>query len=208
MIDQTIQSVDDILRDTFCNVEFEFQDLDGLAWSTKPTPPSAEPRSSRPEYPVYQEDPGSHLEPLFSREEHTIFTLSPGSNWVNLPPSPGHCLYSPGRPGRHSHSRKLSRSQRVAEFSFTLPEDGVVDPFISTPSVQETLYSQEREWFEKQYVRGRLPAFELLELPQEHAGGDEGRESSAVTVGPPPGLPSPRPSFQPVENSVSSSIPF
>lgn len=180
------------LDNTFKDIKIEFEDLDGLSWPKKPAPPQA--------------DPGSPpLEPLFGPEKPTRPLTVDETRWTSPASSPTCCQCSFDRSTCQSHPRKFSRSRRVSEINF--PRLDVSDPFafVPIPSGRE----QESDWQKMAQVGAsitRPPSvkqvespsrpFSLLELPPEP-------EVDLSTIGPPPGLPSPRPRSQP-----SQGIPF
>lgn len=169
----------------------EFEDLDGLCWSTKPTMPQTVPNSPS-------------LEPLFSPGKFSMPTTIYETGWITMPSSPACCQCGPDRSVCQSHPRKFSRSRRSSEISFSFPRFEDSDPFafVPMPSGPEE-ESDVQEWAQTgtsvtcpspvKETESQLRPFRLLELPPDDLS----------SIGPPPGLPSPLPGFQPPQG-----IPF
>lgn len=183
--------MESILDHTFKDTKIEFEDLDGLCWPTKPTTPRTVPNSPP-------------LEPLFSPEKSSIPTTIYETGWITTPSSPACCQCGPDRPVCQLHPRKLSRSRRSSEISFSFPRLEVFDPFAFVPmpsGLEEG--SDVQEWAQAgasvtcpppvKQTESQLRPFRLLDLPPDDPS----------SIGPPPGLPSPLPGFQPLQG-----IPF
>lgn len=178
------------LDNTFKDTKIEFEDLDGLSWPKKPAPPQVGPGSPP-------------LEPLFDPGKPSVPMTTYETDWTSPISSPTCCQYSFDRSACQSQPRKLSRSRRVSEIS--LPRVDVPDPFafIPIPSGRE----QELDWQGRaqigmsimrpssvKQVESQSRPFNVLELPPVE---------DISSIGPPPGLPSPLPGFQPLQG-----VPF
>lgn len=184
------------LDKTFKDTKVEFEDLDGLSWPKKSTPPQVERPNSPP------------LEPLFGPGEQDIPTTIYETGRINVPPSPAACCQCGfDRSACGLHARRLSRSRRSSSINLTPPKFPVLesDPFafVPVPSEQEEGTDlQERDQSGALMMRppsakqteGQPKPFRVLELPPEE---------NLSQIGPPPGLPSPRRGLQPLQG-----IPF
>ena len=198
LCNKPIQHVELTLETTFRDTKVEFEDLDGLYWPNKPTPPMTNPPNS------------PSLGPLFSPGDLRIPTTIYDTDWdwVDIaPPSPASCKCSIDRSACKLHARKLSRTRRCSDvnLAFPRPPASVPDPFS-----RETVNSVwEEEWLlEKKteaealtmrhplvkQAEGEQRPFKLLELPPL---------VDLSSLGPPPGLPPPIEGLQPLQG-----IPF
>ena len=180
------------LDNTFKDAKIEFEDLDGLSWPNNSTPPQTAPNSPP-------------LEPLFSPGKPSIPITIYEAGWISAPSSPACCQCGLDRPACQLHPRRLSRSRRTSEINLTFPRIEDPDPFAFVPMIsgpEEQSDVRERGQTgasvtcppSVKQTEGELRPFRLLELPPE---GD------LSSIGPPPGLPPPRPRFRP-----SQGIPF
>lgn len=183
------------LEDTFKDTKIEFEDLDGLSWPRKPTPPPTRA-------------PSPPLEPLFGLGKPVIYE----TDWTTPTPSSPCCQCGSQRSACQVHPRRLTRSRRSSAIS--LPRVGTSDPFafVSMPSGRE----QELDWQMEDYdpaeesvahppslkrSRSRARPFGLVDLPPV-----EGLSLSLgplLGLGPPPGLPPPLAGFEPPQG-----VPF
>jgi len=188
LLNEPIQGVGSTLDNTFKDTKIEFEDLDGLSWPKKPTPPQAEP-SSPP------------LEPLFGPGKPGIPTTIYETGWINAPPSPACCQCGSNRSACPLHARKLSRSRRSSDINFTFPQATLYDPFAFIPVIpgeEEETDPQERTQTGVSIVRPpsaknterQSRPFKMLELPPE---------VDPSSIGLPPGLPPPRQGLQPLQ---------
>lgn len=158
----------------------------------------------------FQADPTSStppLEPLFGPEKPDMPTIIYETGCINVPQSPACSTCSSDRSACRLHARKLSRSRSIPDISLTFPQFDDPDPFASDPfafvplppgqeeksDLQEgtqTGVSAIRPPSAKQAERQSKP-FRLLELPAD--------EDGLSSIGPPPGLPSPRERRQSLE---------
>lgn len=172
------------LDNTFKDTKIEFEDLDGLSWPGKPASPQTAPNSPA-------------LEPLFTPGKHTTPMTIYETSWVSAPSSPACCQCDLDRSVCQLHTRKLSRSRRTSGVTLTFPRVEDPDPFalVSTPSVlEEKSVPQERSQSgTAKQTESRSRPFRLLALPSDEVS----------SIGPPPGLPSPLPGFQPLRG-----VPF
>ena len=178
------------LDNTFKDTKIEFEDLDGLSWPKKSTPPQATPDFST-------------LDPLFSPGKPSIHLTIYETGWISTPSSPAFCQGDFDRQVCQLHPRKLSRSRRTSEIKFTFPRVEVHDPFacLSVSSGPEESGVQESDQTGALETRppratqteSQLRPFKLLELPP----------MDLSSIGTPPGLPSPLPSSQ-----LTQGIPF
>lgn len=169
---------------TFKDADIEFQDLDGLSWPEKPAPPQTVPNSPSLE-PL--STPGKSVMPM------TIYE----TGWISPPSSPACCQCNFDRSACQLHTRKLSRSRRTSGVTLTFPRLEVSDPFafVPTPSglEEESVLQERAQSGAAKQTESQSRPFRLLELPS----GD------FSPIGPPPGLPSPLPGFQPLQG-----VPF
>ena len=186
------QRVERTLDDTFKDAKIEFEDLDGLAWPKTAKQP--------------QDDPGSPpLEPLFGPEKPSIPTIIYETGWISPISSPDSRQHDLDRPTCQSHPRTLSRSRsrRTSEVSSTRVEASDPFAFVPVPCGRE----QELEWQKKaqvgvsitrppsvKHVENQSRPFGLVELPPV--------EDLTSSIGPPPGLPPPRPGFRPPQGGI------
>ena len=172
------------LDDTFKDTKIEFQDLDGLSWPKTPKPPQA--------------DSGSPpLKPLFGPGKPSMPTTIYETGRISPISSSASCQCSFDRSACQAHPRTLSRSRRTSEVSFNRVEGPDPFAFVPVPSGRE----QEMEWQKKaqvgasitrppsvKYVENQSRPFGMVELPLV--------EDLTSPIGPPPGLPPPRPGFR------------
>ena len=172
------------LDNTFKDAKIEFEDLDGLSWPKNLTSPQVDLDS-----PL--------LEPLFGSGKPFVPTATYETGWTNVTPSPTCCQCDFDRSACQSHPRKLTRSRRTSEVNFPRVEASDPFAFVPIPPGREQEPDQ-RGWAQVMESIVRPPTakqvgnqsrpFRLLELPP----GDD-----LSAIGPPPGLPSPRPGFRP-----------
>lgn len=172
------------LDNTFKDTKIEFEDLDGLSWPGKPAPPQTAPNSPA-------------LEPLFTPGKHTMPMTIYETSWISPPSSPACCQCDLDRLACQLHARKLSRSRRTSGVTLTFPRVEVSDPFAfvpTPPGLEEESVLQERaQSGAAKQTESRPRPFKVLELPSDDLS----------SIGPPPGLPSPLPGFQPLQG-----VPF
>lgn len=187
----------------------EPQDLDGLPWQKETTsskvedhPLPSKPTSSEAEEPDL-------LGPVFGTGD-TVPAPLLESEWIGVPSTPTCRTVGLGRPeSQLSRQRKLSRSSRTFDINFTgSQEAGDPNPFefVPVPSGSE---EESDLWGNKKGEASiwRPPpakrAFKTQELPPlDGYCVNEVSGFQVIAIGPPPGLPSPRPSSQPLESSV------
>ena len=179
------------LDNTFKDAKIEFEDLDGLSWPKTPKQPLADLESPR-------------LEPLFGPGKGpSVPTTIYETGWISPISSPVSCRCSLDRSTCQSHPRKLSRSRRTSAVSSPRIEASDPFAFVPIPSGRE----QEMEWqmtaqigdsvtrpSSVKQVESRPRPFGLVELPSE--------EDLSSSIGPPPGLPPPRPGSRPPQSGV------